>query len=377
MIATCLLLATLHNSALFAGAEGVWVGRAWVEGRRLEALVVTPWEAHTLGLAETDEGLYGLARCSGGWVAVGFSGEGGLVVRLDRRGRPVAAHRVGKGLLWSTDGEYALGGLRGPDWDVWVLRLADRKSWVYPAAGDAYAYSGFRTEKGLWVVGRTAGPGGFDAFWMHLDRQGRPGPAWRSNFPGNDYLRFVGPGLALGRAEQEGDSEGLLLWPDTARAELWRRPGLDYFRMWRDYPTGRVLVGEAEVAGERRGLWVEPGRALALGPGLGSLRFLEPQRPQAVGFTYSYSPEGQGWVTRGSGPSLPLHYRKQALSLAPISLDWRMQHAEPTWEPLPPARLFAGRLEACPQELHSGLGEGRPGRSQIWPTGATLLPSRF
>jgi len=348
MLAACLLLATLHNSALFAGAEGVWVGRAWVEGRRLQALVVTPQGAYTLGFAETDEGLYGLAQRPEGWVAVGFSGEGGLVVRLDRRGQPVAAHRVGRGLLWSTDGEYALGGLRGPDWDAWLLRLADRTSWVYPAAGDAYAYSGFGTSRGLWVVGRTAGPGGFDAFWMRLDRQGRPGPAWRSNFPGNDYLRFVGPGLALGRAEREGDSEGLLLWPDTARAELWRRPGLDYFRMWRDYPTGRVLVGEAEVAGERRGLWVGSGQAVALGPGLGSLRFLEPQGPRAVGFSYGYSPEGQGWITRGSERGQRLQYRKEPLVLRPVPLNWRREQVRLVWQPLPQPVPFAGRLEACP-----------------------------
>ncbi|WP_051529326.1 hypothetical protein [Meiothermus cerbereus] len=350
MLAACLVLATLYNSALFAGVDGLWVGRAWVEGRRLEALVVTPKGAYTLGLADSDEGLYGLAKSPDGWVAVGFSGEAGLVVGLDGQGQPRAAYRMGKGLLWSTDGVYAVGGLRRPDWDVWVLRLADQRSWVYPAAGDAYAYSSFRSAKGLWVVGRTTGPGGFDAFWMQLDLEGRPKQAWRSNLPGNDYLRYVGAGLAVGRAEQAGDSEGFLLWPDTALAELWRRPGFDYFRMWRDYPRGRVLVGEAEVEGERRGLWMEPGRALALGPGLGSLRFLEPQGPRAVGFSYGYSPEGQGWITRGSAPGLRLQYRKEPLVLRPMPLNWRMEQVRSVWQPLPPPVPFEGRLEACPEK---------------------------
>jgi hypothetical protein len=120
--------------------------------------------------------------------------------------------------------------------------------------------------------------------------------------------------------------------------------------MWRDYPRGRVLVGEAEVEGERRGLWMEPGRALALGPGLGSLRFLEPQGPRAVGFSYSYSPEGQGWITRGSAPGLRLQYRKEPLVLRPMPLNWRMEQVRSVWQPLPPPVPFEGRLEACPEK---------------------------
>ncbi|RDI95389.1 hypothetical protein DV704_07405 [Meiothermus sp. QL-1] len=351
MLGACLVLATLYNSALFAGAEGVWVGRAWVEGRRLEALVLTPKGAFGVGLPEEDEGLYGLAPTPGGWVAVGFSGLRALWVRLDAQGRPRAAWRGPEGVLWFTDGVHAVGGLGPrPDWDVWLLRLADGKGHRYRGPGDAYAYGLWRSGGALYLVGRTAGPGGFDAFWLHTDLEGRLRAGYQSRFPGNDYLRYVGPGLAVGRAEVEGDSEGFLWWLPGGRAELWRRPGLDYFRMWRTYPRSRVLVGEAEVEGERRGLWVEGGQARALGSGLGSLRYLEPQTPRAVGFSYSYSPEGQGWLSTGQGAGVVLKYRREPFFLQPKRLEWRAEPVEPVWQPLPGAVELAGRLEPCPAQ---------------------------
>lgn len=120
--------------------------------------------------------------------------------------------------------------------------------------------------------------------------------------------------------------------------------------MWRSYPSGWVLVGEAEVEGERRGLWVESGQARALGQGLSSLRFLEPRTPKAVGFSYRQSPEGQGWITQGRESGLRLRYRREPLALRPKPLAWRVEQTHPVWEPLPPAQPFEARLRACPKD---------------------------
>ncbi len=387
----CLLLASLANSALFAGAGEVWVGRAWVEGQRLEALVVTPQGAYALGDAETDEGLYSLAPIPEGYVAVGFSGPQALVVWLGRDGTPRKALRAGPGMLWFTDGRYAVGGLQGPDWDVWVLRLSDLRGWRYPALGEAYAYGAYWDGQALQVVGRTRGAGGFDGFWLRLGPGGEA-QGYQSGFPGNDYLRFVGPLGAVGRAEVAGDSEGAWLFPQVRRGVLWRRPGLDYFRMVRGYGLAWVLVGEAEVAGERRGLWLQGQRAWAAGPGLSALRFLDAQHPVAYGFSYAQSLEGQGWVQQGPLPE-PLKYRLEVWRLSPQALRWQPEAVRLNWQGLGGVRPLLLPEQPCQGALQessnffrasaAGLpmfsgytSQNRRRSSRPWMRKARRLPTR-
>ncbi len=353
MWAACLLLATLYNSALFAGHGEIAVGRAWVEDRRLEALIVTAQGAYTLGDPDTDEGLYGLAPISDGYVAVGFSGEQALLLYLNRNGSLRSAQRAGPGILWFTDGRFAVGGLKGPDWDVWVLHLADGQGYRYPAPGDAYAYGAYFADEKLQVVGRTTGAGGFDAFWLQLSPQTGKIEGYQSHFPGNDYLRFVGPLGAVGRAEVKADSEGLWLWPQRQQGELWRRPGFDYFRMLRDFSDSRrVLVGEAEVEGERRGLWLEQKlntiwQAQALKMGLGSLRFLDALQVRAYGFSYGQSPEGQGWVSGGEEPGVALSYQVEPLMLNPLPLPWEAESVHLAWQPLGGIQWTTAVFQGC------------------------------
>ena len=83
--------------------------------------------------------------------------------------------------------------------------------------------------------------------------------------------------------------------------------------------------------------------------GLSSLRFLAHHTPQGVGYTYRYSPEGQGWITHGRELHLLPQYRQEALPLRPSALSWQRRRTEATWKPLPPAQPFEAGLKPCPE----------------------------
>ncbi|GAB5603508.1 hypothetical protein FJNA_20340 [Thermus sp. FJN-A] len=321
----CLLLSTLLGSALFAGLGGVAVGRLLVEGGH-RALVLGPAGAHVLEGA-ADSALYGLARRPGGYLAVGHLGKGLLRVELDAQGRPLAAWAGGQGILWGTDGRFAWGGHLGPEgWEA--LAWEEGQALRLPLPGEGYAYGGFYRAGVLFLVGRVAGPGGFDAFFLGL--RGRFARGYQSGWPGNDYLRFLGEAGAVGRLEVEGDSEGLLLdWTGLlqGRALLLRRPGFDYLRSWK----GPFLAGEAEVAGVLQGLWLGPQGARYGGGPWASLRALDP--PWAYGYSYRTLFQGEGlFLNLEAKAGKPLAYRLEALPLPkrpwtlralPLPLSWR------------------------------------------------------
>ena len=321
---SCLLLSTLLGSALFAGLGEVAVGRLLVEGGH-RALILGPAGAYLLE-GEANSALYGLARMPGGYLAVGHLGERLLRVTLDAEGRPLAALVGGQGILWGTDGRFAWGGHLGPQgWQALVLEGTRAHRLPLPAEG--YAYGGLYRAGVLFLVGRVASPGGFDAFFLGLKDGYAQG--YQSGFPGNDYLRFLGERGAVGRLEVEGDSEGLVLdWPGLLRgkARLLRRPGFDYLRAWQ----GAYLVGEAEVAGVLQGLWLGPkGARHGGGPGA-SLRALDP--PWAYGYSYRALFQGEGlFLDLEAEAGEPIPYRTEPLTLpkrpwtlkaSPLPLSW-------------------------------------------------------
>ncbi|TBH20584.1 hypothetical protein [Thermus thermamylovorans] len=338
----CLLLATLLGSALFAGLGEVAVGRLLVEGGH-RALVLGPGGAYALGEGE-NSALYGLAPRAGGYLAVGHLGEGLLWAELDGRGKPLAAFAGGQGILWGTDGRFAWGGHRGPGgWEA--LALAGRERALrLPLPGEGYAYGGFYRHGTLFLVGRVAGPGGFDAFFLGL----RGGRAWgyRSGFPGNDYLRFLGERGAVGRLEVEGDSEGLLLdWRglQTGEALLVRRPGFVYLRAWQ----GPFLAGEVEVEGVLQGLWIGPLGARYGGGPMASLRALDP--PWAYGYSYRPLFQGEGlFLNLERFPGRPLGHRLEALRLPWRPFRLRGEPLNPSWRPVAFQALGPLPLAPCP-----------------------------
>lgn len=329
----CLLLSTLLGSALFAGLGEVGVGRLLVEGGH-RALVVTPRGAYALE-GEANSALYGLARRPGGYLAVGHLGEGLLWAELDGEGRPLAAYAGGRGILWGTDGRFAWGGHRGPGgWEALAL-VGRERALRLPLPGEGYAYGGFHRHGVLFLVGRVAGQGGSESFFLGLEASGPTSRAalaygYRSGWPGNDYLRYLGEQGAVGRLEVDGDSEGLLLdWRGlrTGQALLVRRPGFVYLRAWQ----GPFLAGEVEVEGVLQGLWIGPQGGRYGGGPMASLRALDP--PRAYGYSYRPLFQGEGlFLDLERFPGRPLAYRLEALRLPwrpfrlrgePLALSWR------------------------------------------------------
>ncbi|TFU27215.1 hypothetical protein E0687_02340 [Thermus tengchongensis] len=345
---SCLLLSTLLGSALFAGLGEVGVGRLWVEGGH-RALVVTSHGAYALEAGE-DSALYGLARTPEGFLTVGHLGKSLLRVGLDPKGKPLWAEAGGQGILWGTDGRFAWGGYMGPGgWEALVLDLVRERALRLPLTGQGYAYGGLYRQGVLFLVGRVEGAGGFDGFLLGLPVTG-PGQPWaygyRSGWPENDYLRFLGGRGAVGRLEVKGDSEGLLLdWLGLSqgKARLLRRPGFDYFRAWH----GAFLVGEAEVDGILEGLWIGPQGARYAGGPMASLRALDP--PFAYGYSYRSLFQGEGMVLDlGASKGKPLAYRLETLRLPWLPFRARPSAFSLTWKPMvwnPEPTL---RLNACP-----------------------------
>lgn len=346
-MASCWILPTLLGSALFAGLGKVAVGRLLVE-RGHQALVVTREGAHIL--AEKDSALYGLARTPEGFLAVGHLGKSLLRVGLDPKGKPLWAEAGGQGILWGTDGRFAWGGYMGPGgWEALVLDLVGERAFRLPLSGQGYAYGGLYRQGVLFLVGRVEGAGGFDGFLLGFPVT-RPGQPWaygyRSGWPENDYLRFLGERGAVGRLEVRGDSEGLLLeWLGLSqgKARLLRRPGFDYLRAWR----GAFLVGEAEVDGVLEGLWIGPQGARYAGGPLASLRALDP--PFAYGYSYRSLFQGEGLVLNlEEQVGRPLTYRLEALRLPWLPFRARASALSLTWKPVAWNSEPTLGLKTCP-----------------------------
>ncbi|MFN3179891.1 MAG: hypothetical protein ACK41R_07085 [Thermus sp.] len=347
-MAPCLILSTLLGSALFAGLGEVAVGRLWAEGGH-RALVVAQSGAHVL-TREENSALYGLARTPDGYLAVGHVGKALLQVGLDQKGEALWARVGGQGILWGTDGRFAWGGYPGPEgWEALALDLAGERAWRLPLPGQGYAYGGLYCQGVLFLVGRVEGAGGFDGFLLGLPLT-HPSPPWaygyRTAWPENDYLRFLGERGAVGRLEVQGDSEGLLLdWLGLrqGKAQLLRRPGFDYLRAWR----GAFLVGEAEVAGVLEGLWVGPQGPRYGGGPMASLRALDP--PFAYGYSYRSLFQGEGMLLNlGEYRGKPLAYRLEELQLPWLPLRSRPRALSLTWGPVGWNPKPALRPKACP-----------------------------
>jgi hypothetical protein len=220
--------------------------------------------------------------------------------------------------LRRTPGGYvAVGGVRGKDWDVWVLFLDENlrvvRSLRIGTPADEYAYSSVLFGDALYVVGRTNFRGNWDSFYLVLDAEGSLRRARVLGGEGKDYLRYVGDAggrlLAVGRSEVSGDSDLLLVLLEEERGWLYDVGTFDYGRAVVERPFGYLVFGETEVEGNREGLVLvlrrdaEPLRVYLLGgEGAEAVRYADGEF--FLGYSYSFSLTGDlilGRIGRGCG----------------------------------------------------------------------------
>ncbi|RMH80367.1 MAG: hypothetical protein D6674_03845 [Acidobacteria bacterium] len=273
---------SIENSALFAGDNHLLVGRVYVQGYGHQALILDEKvkRAYLLGGVE-NESLYSVKTCPWGYAAVGHSGERALILLYKRNS--LRAYLGPKGILWQTDCHIAVGGKEGRQWNLLIVDLKTKRGKVYAARGNIYAYSFDKLEDNYRLVGRVGPEGNYDGFVLTLGRGLYVRKALRSGWMENDYLRFVRKGIAVGRFEVGGNSEGFLFELKDMRTYLYRREGFDYFRQAYD----GLIFGEAEDEnGVRKALKVEGDQGYLFGEGFSAIRFYHPGRGRAYGYVY-------------------------------------------------------------------------------------------
>uniref|UniRef100_A0A7C2ZLA3 Uncharacterized protein n=1 Tax=Hydrogenobacter sp. TaxID=2152829 RepID=A0A7C2ZLA3_9AQUI len=163
--------------------------------------------------------------------------------------------------------------------------MKTNRALTFSSDENMYAYSFKNTLKGYVVVGRVGGEGNYDGFVLWLDRNLKPLKILRTNWEGNDYLRYTDGRWAVGRVEVGGDSEGLLIDIKSLKAFAHRRQGFDYFRYI--HPTKNLIMGEAEDKDTiRKALVVHGHKGQLIGEGFSAIRFYDAKSKTAYGYTY-------------------------------------------------------------------------------------------
>ncbi|MCS6956965.1 MAG: hypothetical protein RMK75_00690 [Aquificaceae bacterium] len=310
-----------YNSALFSSDKNVIVGRVYKGKRSYEALMLDEERATAFVFGtKGDEGLYSVKECNGKYWAVGHSGNNSLLVMYDRERRKVKQYIGPKGILWQVDCQLAVGGQKGKRWHLMLLSLDGKKVKIYSHEENIYAYSLVKTEGGYVVVGRVGKEGNYDGFLLWLNQKQKPTEALKTNWKENDYLRYVGSRLAVGRLEVDGDSEGLLVDLESLRAKIYRRQGFDYFR----YADKDKVFGEGDDGdGLRKALFVKNESYRLLGDGFSAIRFYD--RGSGVAYGYMYL----GGFSHGLRLVMPPVDGGQKYRVEPLNLAWTQLNLKP------------------------------------------------
>lgn len=150
----------VYNSAIFASDGQVLVGRVFSEGRGYQALLLDEEKRIALLIGDKeDESLYSVKKCGGGYIAAGHSGERSLLLVYNSTSGVISSFLGPEGILWQTNCEYAIGGLKENLWHLFIVEVTSRRGRAYSADENIYAYSFARTGGGYVVVGRVGKEG--------------------------------------------------------------------------------------------------------------------------------------------------------------------------------------------------------------------------
>lgn len=284
----CLFLENdaLYHSAIFSSHKGLLVGRVFKEGKHYNGLIID--ENKKVGIiveGGEDISLYSVRECKDKYVAVGHKGRRTFVIFYRRDSGDVLALIGPEGILWQTDCALAVGGYEKDGWQLLLFDIKRNRTLTFSSGENMYAYSFKKALKGYVVVGRVGWEGNYDGFVLWLDRNLKPLKTLRTNWGGNDYLRYTDVRWAVGRIEMKEDSEGLLIDLKSLKAFAYRRQGFDYFRYI--HPTKNLIMGEAEDEDTvRKALVVYGHKGQLIGDGFSAIRFYDAKSKRAYGYMY-------------------------------------------------------------------------------------------
>lgn len=284
----CLILQAegLYNSAIFVSDGQVLAGRVFSEGKGYQALLVDEEKRIALLIGDKkDESLYGLKECGKSYIAVGHSGRRSLFLIYDRLSGRIRSFVGPEGILWQTNCEYGVGGIKENFWKLLILELRSKRGKALFGGENIYAYSFAKTGQRYVLVGRVGREGNYDSFILWTNNFMNPIKALRSGWRENDYLRYTNGNWAVGRIDIGEDSEGFVVELAGPRGIVYIRQGFDYFRYIGS--DGLFIAGEGEDESHtRKSLLVRENYGSLLGEGFSAVRFYDEKLMTAYGYMY-------------------------------------------------------------------------------------------
>ena len=208
-------------------------------------------------------------------------------------------------MVWSVSrnksGFLVAGGIKRKNWDCFLAYFDENfnlKRALSFNGFQEYFYSCTEFKEKTYCVGRIKYKENWDGLIVELSENGKVLSSFTVGSKGKDYFRHVkvieGKLFAIGRSEEEGNSDVLIYDILSGNYYLYDIGEYDYGRAIEKYGNGYIVAGETRINGDGEGFFLlldekfNPLRAYIIGGYENDgVRYLD--NLFFVGYTYSYS----------------------------------------------------------------------------------------